>query len=375
MPLRIEPVRTSRDLHEFVKLPWKIYAEDPVWVPPLIGETKKIFDPQKNPFFAHGEIEPFLAWRGGHVVGRVAAIRNTLHEETHRDRVGFFGFLECVDDTEVALGLLETVKEFLRKRGLNVIRGPINPSINDECGFPVTGLDRPPVILMPHGRPYYDTLLKSCGLRKAKDLYAYHLFEGSGMPENLVRGVKIARRRNPDVVVRPLDKKKFRQEVELFRKIYNDAWETNWGHVPMTDAEIDHMAVQLKQIIDPGLVRIAEKDGEPIGVALGLPDVNQALKHANGKLFPFGLIKILWHSRKINRARIAVLGLLEGYRRSGVDVIMYHDLFEYGTSKGYSEGEFSWVLEDNAPMVRPLEKMGAEVYKTYRIYESDISPD
>ena len=372
MPLRVEPVRTSRDLHRFVTLPWELYRSDPVWVPPLIGETKKIFDPGKNPFFRHGEMQAYLAYRDDRVVGRIAAIRNRNHEEFHEEATGFFGFFEAVDDVEVTRGLLETVKEYLRARRLDSMVGPVNPTTNDECGILVDGFQHPPAVMMTHSLPYYDGLLRRAGLEKAKDLLAY-LMHDRGMPERLVRGAKIARKRNPDVVVRPLEKKRFRAEVEIFRTIYNAAWERNWGFVPMTDAEIDHMADQLKQIVDPGLVRIAEKGGEPIGVALGLPDVNQAIRHANGRLFPLGLLRILWHSRRIDLARIAVLGLLPEHRRSGVDVLLYHDLFEYGTNHGFHRGEFSWILEDNEAIVRPLENMGAEVYKTYRLYRAAVN--
>jgi hypothetical protein len=372
MPLRVEPVRTSRDLHRFVTLPWKLYADDPAWVPPLIGETKKIFDPEKNPFFRHGEMQAYLALRDETVVGRIAAIRNRNHEEFHGEATGFFGFFESVDDVEVARGLLETVKEYLRSRHLDTMLGPVNPTTNDECGVLVDGFEHPPAVMMTHSPPYYDGLLKRAGVEKAKDLLAF-LMHDEGMPERLVRGAKIARKRNPDVVVRPMDKKRFRAEVEIFRRIYNAAWERNWGFVPMTDPEIDHMADQLKQIVDPGLVRIAEKNGEPIGVALGLPDVNQALRHANGRLFPLGLLKILWHSRRIDLARFAVLGLLPEHRRSGVDVLLYHDLFAYGTSHGFHRGEFSWILEDNEAIVRPLRSMGAEVYKTYRLYRAAVN--
>jgi ribosomal protein S18 acetylase RimI-like enzyme len=225
--------------------------------------------------------------------------------------------------------------------------------------------------MMPHGRPYYDALLKGAGLEKAKDLLAYYI-EGREVPERLERGGALVEKRNPNVTVRPFDKKRFASEVEKFRTVYNSAWERNWGFVPMTDHEIDHMAKQLKQVLDPGLIRIAEIDGQPVGFALALPDLNQALRHADGRLFPLGLPKILWYARKINRARVLVLGVVKEYRKLGIDVIMYRDLFRYGMEKGYYAGEFSWILEDNMAIRRPLEAFGAEVYKTYRVYQGSV---
>ncbi len=371
MPLTVEPVRSGKDLHAFVTFPWRVYRDDPHWVPPLIGDTKNLFDPDKNPFFEHGEVQPFLARRDGEIVGRIAAIRNRGHEEFHDEAMGFFGFYEAMNDPEVTAALLEPVRTFLRERGLPRFIGPMNPSTNDDCGLLVDGFDRPPFVMMPHGRPYYDALLKGAGLEKAKDLLAYYI-EGREVPERLERGGALVEKRNPNVTVRPFDKKRFASEVEKFRTVYNSAWERNWGFVPMTDHEIDHMAKQLKQVLDPGLIRIAEIDGRPVGFALALPDLNQALRHADGRLFPLGLPKILWYARKINRARVLVLGVVKEYRKLGIDVIMYRDLFRYGMEKGYYAGEFSWILEDNMAIRRPLEGFGAEVYKTYRVYQGAV---
>jgi hypothetical protein len=371
MPLRIEQIRTPKDLHAFVTYPWTVNRRDPHWVPPLIGETKKLFSPKTNPFFEHGEIEPYLARKEGEVVGRIAAVRNRAHEEFHGESAGFFGFFECVDDHEVAMGLLGAVREFLRNRKLRIMRGPVNPSTNEECGVLVDGFDADPMIMMTHNPPYYDALLRKSGVDKAKDLVAF-LLEADAVPERVERGVAIARKRNHGITVRPLNKKRFDDEVEAFRVVYNGAWERNWGFVPMTDAEIIHMAKQLRPVVDPDIVRIAEHEGRPVGFALGLPDMNAAVKHANGKLFPFGLLKILWHARRNRRARVLALGILEPYRKTGLDMILYYDLFKAGLAKGYRQGEFSWVLEDNLAMIRPIESMGARRYKTYRIYESPV---
>lgn len=368
MSITVEPVRSGRDLHDFVALPWRLYRGDPHWIPPLIGDVKALFDPARNPFFQHGDIRPLLARRDGRIVGRIAAIRNRNHESFQDEAVGFFGFFECEDDTEAARALFDAVRAYHREQGLPRFIGPMNPSTNDDCGLLVEGFDTPPAVMMTHGRPYYPRLVEESGLVKAKDLLAYCM-DAPNVPERLERGGALAQERNPEIVVRPLDKKRFAEDVEAFRAVYNSAWEKNWGFVPMTGAEIDHMAKQLKPVIDPGLILIAEHKGKPVGFALGLPDLNQAVKHANGRLFPFGLLRILWAARHIHRARILVLGLVQEYRHTGIDVIMYRDLYRHGVKKGYSWGEFSWVLEDNWAIRKPLENFGAKPYKTYRIYE------
>jgi GNAT superfamily N-acetyltransferase len=373
MPFRIEPVRNAKDLHAFVTFPWKLYRGDPAWVPPLIGETKKIFRPESNPFFAHGEIEPYLARIDERVVGRIAAIRNRIHEDFHQERAGFFGFFECEDSVEVAMGLLGTVRAFLRARKLEHMLGPVNPSTNDECGLLVEGFQYPPMVMMSHALPYYGPLLERCGLTKAKDLFAYYL-EADQAPEKLAQASAMVQKRLPEVQLRPIDLKRLAREVDVFKTIYNQSWEKNWGFVPMTEAEIQHMARQLKQVVDPTLVRIAERDGKPVAIALGLPDVNVAVRHADGKLFPLGLLKILWYARRIKRMRLLALGVIPEFRRTGIDVLLYHSIFKDGTAKGYRAGEFSWILEDNMAIRRPIERIGARHYKTYRMYRAPVDP-
>ncbi len=369
MPLTVEPVRTGKDVHAFVVYPWSLYRDDPHWIPPLIGDVKALLDPGKNPFFEHGEMQAYLARRDGRIVGRIAAVRNRAHEEFQQEAVGFFGFYESENEPAVASALLDAARGWLRERGLPVMRGPANPTSNDEYGMLVQGFDTPPMVMMPHARPYYDALMTGAGLEKEKDLLAY-IYEDSAraVPERLERGAALAEKRNPGVVVRPLEKKHFDRDVGAFRTVYNQAWERNWGFVPMTAHEIDHMAKQLKPVVDPGLVLIAEKNGQPVGFALGLPDLNQAMKKANGRLFPLGLVKVLLAARNLDRARILVLGVIKEYRKTGIDVLLYRDLFRYGLKKGYRVGEFSWILEDNMAIRTPLENFGARVYKVYRVY-------
>jgi len=329
-----------------------------------------MFDRAKNPFFEHAEVECFLAFAGDRVVGRIAAIDNRAHNEFHDDRVGFFGFFECEDDPAAAGALFDTAARWLGARGKDVLRGPMNFSTNDDCGSLVDGFDTPPSIMMPHNPPYHARLYAAAGFAKAQDLLAYW-YDPGDLPERLVRGVDLVRKRK-GVTIRGMDMKNFESDVGLIRGIYNDAWERNWGFVPMTGREFDHMAEQLKPVVDPDLVVFAQVKGETVGFGLALPDFNMALKHAHGELFPFGFLAILWHKRRIDRARVLTLGIRAGWRASGVDAVLVSELHGRCTAKGMPRGEFSWILESNLAMRRPLENIGARVSKTYRVYDRAI---
>jgi len=373
--VEVRPVRGRGDRHRFVTLPWRIYAGDPNWVPPLIGDEKKFIDPRHNPFFEHAEVEHFLAWRDGQPVGRVAAILNHLHNELHEDRVGFFGLLECIDDASVAGALLDTASEWVGERGLDTLRGPMNYSTNDTCGLLVDGFEGAPYIMMPYNPAYYGDLLEGLGFEKAKDVIAYLITDADVQEGQADRLERVMRRRvkNLDQVrVRSLDKKRWDDEVAIVRDLYNQAWERNWGFIPFTPAEFDHMAKEMKLIVDPDLVGILEVSGQPVGFGLGLPDANIALKEANGRLFPVGLIKILLAKRDIRRFRVPILGLLKEYRGLGYDVMLYLHLVREGMRKGYREAEMSWILEDNLPMRRGIENLGGRPYRTYRIYDRRV---
>jgi GNAT superfamily N-acetyltransferase len=370
--LQVEITRTRKQLREFVLFPERLYRGDACWVAPLRSEVEKIFDPDRNPFLEHGEIVPLLARRGGRVVGRIAAIRNTLHESFHRESVGFFGFFECENDPEAASGLVSVVRERCRSWGLSRLRGPVNPDTNGDCGLLVDGFGDPPMVMMSHAKPYYDSLLRGCGLEKARDLVAYIVEENPSL-ERFGRVAARVASRKPSIGVRRIDMRRLEEEVARFKKVYNRAWEKNWGFVPMTDIEVDHMARELRRVIDPGFVVFAEEYGEPIGVALALPDFNQAIRHARGRLFPFGWIPVLWHSRRIRQVRVLALGLVPEAKGRGVDVLLYNALYSRWTELGYRRAELSWILEDNLLMRAPLESIGGRVYKTYRIYEGDAA--
>lgn len=368
MSLRMERVGGRRDLHRFVTFPWQVYRNDPHWVPPLIGETKKTL--AKHPFLEHGDVEYYLALRDGKIAGRIAFILNYLHNQEHEEQAAFFGFFDVLPDHEAAAALFTKVQERARQTGMAVIRGPASFSSNEEWGLLVDGFDSSPAVMMPYNPPRYVELLESLGFSKAKDILAYFL-DNPEPPERVVRvAEKMAARKG--VIVRNLNTKRMSEEVGKVRDVYNRAWEKNWGFVPMTDAEIEHMAKELKPIVKPELALIAEKDGEPVGFALALPDYNAAVRHANGRLFPFGLLKILWHARRINTLRVLTLGLVPEYRRTGIDQLFYLRLFQGGAKLGINRGELSWILEDNHSMRQALEKIGCRLYKTYRIYEKMI---
>ena len=338
-----------------------------------MSEERKRIDPWHNPFFGHGAVQLYLAYRGGRAVGRIAAIENSLHNEFHAEKVGFFGMFECEEDPDVANALLDRAAEWVAGRGLDRLRGPTNFSTNEDCGLLVENFEDPPVVMMPYNPPYYEELLTGWGLEKVKDLLAHKGTVAKFDKARIELLERRIRRSEPRVSVRGLRMDRFDEEVDLVRELYNAAWERNWGFVPMTDAEVDHMAKQLKPVVDPDLALIGEHDGEPVGFALALPDINQAIRHLNGRLFPFGVLKLLWHMRRINGIRIITLGLKPEYRKSGLATLLYFEVFKRSTGKGHTWGESSWILEDNMPMLSGLEKMRFWRYKTYRLYEKAIA--
>jgi GNAT superfamily N-acetyltransferase len=368
--LQIAPVRGWRDLETFVALPYALHRGDPCWTPPLRRDARTVLDPRRNPLFEHADRELFLARRGGRVVGRVAALHDRLHEETHGERTGFFGFFESVDDPRVAGALLDAAAEWLRERGRDAARGPVNPSINDEAGILVDGFDTPSVLMMPHNPRYYPPLLEGCGFRKAKDLVAFQS-TGTELPARLAAAADVVTRRY-GVACRRIDMRRFREEVGLVRRLFNAGWERNWGYLPLTDREVDHLAGRLKPLVVPDLVAFAEHAGEPIGFAAGVPDFNVALRaNPSGRLLP-GILKVLWAARHITRLRVLLLGVLPAWHGKGIDALLYRHVWEKGRVRGYDWAEAGWVLEENHAMVNALGRMGFEAYKIYRIYERPL---
>jgi len=368
--VEIAPVNGGRDLERFIAFPYDLYRGDPRWVPQLRADVRTLLSPARNPFFQHAVAQCFLARTDGRVAGRVAAIQNDAHTREHRDRVGFYGFFEALNDPSVSDALFDAAAAWLRRQGLAVMRGPMSPSINDECGLLVQGFDTPPTLMTSHNPAYYVDLHQRYGFTKAKDLLMYESTTIQ-VPERIVRAATVIAQRK-GITLRALDMKRFKAEVELVKALYNEAWEKNWGFVPLTEAEIDHLATQLKPIVVPDLVCFAERAGKVIGFAVALPDLNVALKHnPSGRMFP-GILKVLWHARKVHRLRILLLGVLKEYRSTGVDALMYHWIWTKGIAHGFTWGEGGWILEDNAPMNNAAVQLGFQPYRTYRIYDKTL---
>ncbi len=368
--IQVSPVRSGGDRRAFIELPFRLYRNDPLWIPPLRRDVADLLNPG-HPFHSHGQVELFLA-RGddGRVVGRIAAVKNDAHLSQHHDGAGFFGFFETERDPAIAPALFDAASAWLAKRGLAVMRGPASFSVNEECGLLVNGFDTPPAVMMPHNPAWYPEVVERAGFKKAKDLIAYWL-QDAQVPERVSRLADALAVRH-QITIRPLDMKDFNAEVGRIRELYNKGWEANWGNVPMSDAEFAHMAKQLKPVAVPEMVLFAYVRGTLAGFALALPDLNVALRHMNGRLLPIGWALGLWHGRKIDRGRVLTLGVLPEFRRTGAADLLYQTLIKNGRAKGFRHGEASWILEDNLLMRTAIERAGGVAYKTYRLYDRPI---
>jgi GNAT superfamily N-acetyltransferase len=378
--LNISSVRSDEELMDFIQFPWQVYRNNEYWVPPLLSERREFLDPERNPFFKHAQVEFLLARRGTQVVGTIAAFTNHAYNEFQGVNTGFFGFFEVLEDAEAAAALLRSAENWAKEAGHESILGPAQFSTNDEVGLLVDGFDDVPRVLMTYNPPRYLDYLETAGFQKAMDLWAYEItIEGfmQNIPPKLLRVVeKVKARRN--LVVRKINMKDFDQEVERFKRVYNKSWERNWGFVPMNDEEIDHLASQLKQIIDPDLVLMVESEGEVVGVSLTLPDLNAPLRLAYprpGVPELLTMLKLLWHwkvRRKIEWIRVFALGVLPEFRGQGIDAMMYLQTADNAARKGYRRAEMSWILENNDMMNRSIRLLGGEVYKTHRLYEKRL---
>lgn len=368
----IRRVQSKKDLLSFIKLQWKINQNDPNWVAPLLMDRLKVLNKKTNPFFKDNPADFFLAYRNGEVVGRIGAIINHQHNKFHEDKTGFFGFLEAQNDKEIFSSLLNTAEDWLREKNCDLMMGPMNPSTNDEVGFLIDGYDTPPFFMMTHNPPYYNDFMQDLGFEKAKDLYAYFIHKDNLNMER-VNKLSESMKKRFSVSIRSLNMKNFESELETVREIYNDAWSTNWGFVPMTPEEFDFIANDFKKIIDPELVMIAEYKGKPIGFSLALPNYNEIfIKIPNGKLFPFGIFTFLLNKNKIKSIRAITLGVTKDYQTSGIGGMLILETIRRGLSAGYISAEMSWVLEDNDLMNKGASLVGGKIYKTYRVYQKAI---
>ena len=373
--LVVEPVTTRRRRKQFLLLPWALYRDDPYWIPPLRRNQQELVGYRPHPFYERNRVQTFIARRGDEVCGRIAAILNQEHIDYHDDRRGFFGFFECVDDREVAAGLFDAVRRWFVDRDIHRLRGPTNPSLNYELGLLIDGFDSSAFFMMTYNPPYYERLIEEYGFRKTQDLYA---FWGNidMLPNVRERWLSVAEGiiEHYDVTLRPLNKRRFRQEVNTFLSIFNRAMSNTWGFVPMSDAEIKHMAQGLRQLIVPELAVVAEVDGRVVGTSFALPDYNPRIKEIDGRLFPFGFIRLLRKKQNIKRIRALSANVLPEFHRMGIGLLLMHALVPQVLKWGIEEAEFSWVLESNSLSFGALKKGGAKITKTYRLYDLDDEP-
>ncbi len=377
MSIEIREAKTKKDVKSFIKFPWQIYRTDSelnkYWVPPLISDYEKTLNPEKYPLWEHADRALFTAWKNGKMAGTIAAIENRRHNMIHEDKVGFWGFFECINDQEVANALFDKAKSWLKQKGLEAMRGPISPSLNDQCGMLTKGFDSPPVFLMLYNPPYYNDLTLNYGHYLEQELVAWYIDQNLIDKDRLRRIANLVLKREK-VKLRHINMKDFTNEIKRIKEIYNAAWEKNWGFVPMTDKEFDTLAEGFSQVADPDLIYIIEDaDKKPVAFSLSLPDMNVPFKHVNGNPFtPWGLAKFLWYKRKITMVRTITMGVVPEYRNKGLDSIMNAEIIDVANEKGIFASEMSWVLKINEPMMKVAKAIGAEPYKEYAIYQENF---
>lgn len=369
-PIDVRPVRGRAELNAFVKLPFRLYENDPLWVAPLIMDVKGQLNRKKNPWFQHSEAEFFIAWRGGRAVGRISAHIDRNFNEYQGNDWGLFGWFECDDDSEAASALFDAAAAWLGERGRDRMIGPFSYTTNDECGVLVDGFDVPPSILEPHTPRYYPALFDGAGFAKAKDILMYSLEVTDRDKVHPAIWGAAKRVDDSSFTFKPFSRRSLKDDVDRFLDIYNASWEKNWAFVPLTEAEVRHYAKTLAPILDGNwaFVMIAN-DGDNAAAALTLPDYNQVLKHMNGRLLPFGWLKFLWYRRKIDRVRVFALGAKPKYRTTGLGARLYAEHFAAAERTGVTGGTMGWILEDNKPMNKVIVGMGGHVIRRYRLYE------
>jgi GNAT superfamily N-acetyltransferase len=370
MSLTIETIGSRKPSRAFIDLPYALYGNDPNWVPALRMDEKTKLDSSKHPFWGHAERELFMAYRDGRAVGRIGAIHDRLWEETHGEKAAYWGWFECADDREAAAALFEAAANWARTKGCTRLIGPMSPSPSDIVGTQITGFEGSPVIMMPYNPPYHDALISSCGNSKWKDLAAW-LLDSPDIPERLARIMPRIEAKG-GFSLRPIDMKDYDNEVARFAELYNHFERVNSIYTPMTPPEVVQLAKDLKMAIDPDITLFVEVEGKLVGAAFSLPDMNVSLKAAHGRLFPFGLFRLLAARKNIHLIRVLSMGVHEDYRNRGIDLAMYYHLYKRGVPKGYFGAEMSWVEEDNVSMTNTAIKIGGKPYRKYRMYERPL---
>jgi GNAT superfamily N-acetyltransferase len=363
----VDPVGSGRDLDRFIRLPFRLYEHDPHWVAPLPSDERTRLTPGKNPYFEHAEAACFLARDGGREVGRIAASVDRNYDSFHGERQATFGFFEA-ESSEAAQVLLRQAEAWSRSKGAEVLRGPMSFTTNDDVGLLIEGHDSSPTLLMPYNPPVYRDWIEQAGLVKAKDLYAWTIVPPEEPPPPFARMADVCRKRY-GVTIRSLEMRRFGEELERVKEVYNEAWDQNWGFVPMTDREVEHMAAQLKPAIVPQFVLFAEMEGKTVAFGMVLPDVNLVLRKVRGRLFPFGIFRLLWGLPRIREGRLMALGVKKDYRRRGIESLLVAELMRVGRRLGWARVELGWTLEDNHLINKAIEQSGGVRYKTYRVFE------
>lgn len=374
--VEVRPVRGRREQRLFIDLAWELYRGDPNWVPPLRANQSELLGYKSHPFSRQNEVQTFLAWREGRPCGRIAAIVDHSHNRRYGEQRGFFGFFESVHDAQVAGALFDAVRAWHAERGIRKLRGPVNPSMNYECGLLIEGFHSPPTFMMTYNPPFYGELLEGYGFRKTQDLLAYG-GDTSQLPEvhKLLGPLTEQAQRRTNCTIRPLDRRRFKQEIELFLDLYNRSMDANWGFVPLTPEETYALANSLKYLLVPELSLFAEAEGRPVGVVFGLPDFNPAIKAIDGRLFPFGFLKLLGVRKNVRRIRVVSINVVPEYQRWGLGLVLMTSLIPPALTRGVQEAEFSWILESNELARLGLEKSGARIEKRYRLYDYGPTED
>jgi GNAT superfamily N-acetyltransferase len=373
--LEIRPVRSRRDLMRFIRLPWRIYRNSPQWVPPLIFERKQFLNRKKNPLFGHGDMQLYIAWRGSTAVGRIAAIYDEDFNQHHGHRWGIFGFFECDNDQEAASALVEAARGWLEERGYDRMVGPFDGTMNDEAGVLIEGFERKPMVKQPWHHPYYQDLIEGAGLSKAIDLYMWTLqVDKRSDVAPMIWQVAEQAEKEHGIRLRHMRKKDLDREVHIFVDVYNAAWKDNWGFTPMRVDDFRHTAKDMKPLLSEDWLMVCEKGDEVVAAALTVPDFNQAFEKANGRLLPFGGVRMLAKVPRINQVRVGFLGVKPEFQHTGVAALLYREHFDMAEKTRQKGGEMGWILETNEPMNRAMEGMGATIAKKYRVYEKAFRP-
>jgi hypothetical protein len=357
-------------LKPFVEFPYRLYKNNRYWIPELKKNVYTLLSP-KHPFWSHGECKLFIAQKGKKTVGRIAAIVNHAHNDYHKEKCGFFGFFETIEDIDVAKTLFQVAEKWLLEKGMDKIRGPVNPSTNESCGMLISAFESHPKIMMPYNPDYYMELTEKCGFKKVKDLYAYIRFavtKASPLIERILSRLE----KNKSVTIRELDMSKIEQELETAREIYNEAWSENWGFIPIAKEEMDHTRKELKPILKPQHVLFLEVDGVPAAFSLTVPDINEALKYTKGSLNLFNILPFIMKLSRIQQGRLLTLGIKKEFRNRGFELLLIKKIIEIGIGMGWDACELSWILEDNEKIIRIIEEIGGQLYKKYRLYEKPL---